>query len=386
MSKIQNLASSIFTTVSKKLDKASNRIGGAINNALEKSPSKDSFASRLIKAYEPTGSNNSFLGMATLMISTVIIPRVLTASKRNPDDKEATKDEIKEILFRDVQTVLIILFALKSVNSLVASVASKLNGLPMTSMPHKKLFNTDAKGLKGLKEKGKEILENPLEKGKILLSNIKNTLHPVDGIRALTNEEFIEKYSGHSSIANIKKMFNQIGEENGNPQQVFNKVMDIQIKQQEELLNGSKKVKGLITKAAETANADGTYTPEMQASIDNAKRILASLKDLKEKGLEGLDEEKLDTATKNVLTNFFSDKDNRLVMGAKGLNAGLRTGALAFESLYLGFGLPALNQRRLEKKYLEKESNFMPQTNGNNPLVNKNIKAQEIKIYHNFIK
>ena len=387
MSKIGKIASNITTNIGKKLDKLSTKIGTPISNALEKTPDKDSFASKLIKAYEPTGANNSFLGMATLMVSTVIIPRVLTAAKRNPDDKEATKDEITEILFRDVQTVLIILFALKSANSLVTSVASKMNGLPMTSKPYEKLFNTTAKGFEGIKEKGKEFIQNPLKKGKIALKNVLNTLHPTGGVRALTNEEFTEKYSGFSSLKDIKKMFNQIGEENGNPQQVFNKVMDIQIKQQEELLNGSKKTKGLLARAAETANKDGSYTPEMQKSIENTKEIMQSLKDLKAKGLEGLDEEKIDEATKNILTSFFKDKNNRLVMDAKGLNAILRTGALAFESLYLGFGLPALNQRRLEKKYLEKESNFMPKNQaGNNALVNKTIKAQEIKIYHNFIK
>ena len=54
------------------------------------------------------GHQNALL--AGLMTATVILPRVLTAKKRNPDNKEATRDEVKEILFRDVQTVLIILF------------------------------------------------------------------------------------------------------------------------------------------------------------------------------------------------------------------------------------------------------------------------------------
>ena len=84
------------------------------------------------------------------------------------------------------------------------------------------------------------------------------------------------------------------------------------------------------------------------------------------------------------------DKDNALVKQAKGLNAWLRTAALAIESTYLGFGLPALNQKRLEKKYLENQpsfkSNFEKQQKASDTLIDKTIRPQEVKIFHQFLK
>ena len=109
---INNAASSNFVkTTAKYANTASEKLGSVVSSALEKSPNKDIF-SKIANTLEPTGANNAFIPMALLMVGTVIVPRVLTAAKRNPDDKEATKDEIAEILFRDVQTVVIILFAI----------------------------------------------------------------------------------------------------------------------------------------------------------------------------------------------------------------------------------------------------------------------------------
>ena len=125
----------------------------------------------------------------------------------------------------------------------------------------------------------------------------------------------------------------------------------------------------------------------LEFEIINAKANLKNLEALQEKGADCLSEIK-DENIKNLFLNFFKDTNNELVLHAKGLNANLRTGALAFEAAYLGFGLPALNQRRLEKKYLLNEAQNQ-QTDFLNPssaLIEKNIKAHEIKLYHNFIK
>ena len=126
MTAINKITSSSFAQgISKKMGSLCSNIGDRLANTVDKTPDKDKFISKFLKTVEPTGANNPFVTLATLMIGTVIIPRVLTAGKRNPDNKEATRDEIKEILFRDCQTVLIILFALKSANSLIAGAATK---------------------------------------------------------------------------------------------------------------------------------------------------------------------------------------------------------------------------------------------------------------------
>ena len=74
-----------------------------------------------------------------------------------------------------------------------------------------------------------------------------------------------------------------------------------------------------------------------------------------------------------------------MVKDAKKLDAVLRTIALSIESLFLGFGLPALNQKRLEKKYLKENPIEIKTPSQNTTLNERHIKAQEIKLYSNFL-
>ena len=346
--------------------------GEKISKALD----KDSI-SKFINNIEPTGANNAFPIMTTLMIVNVIIPRIITAAKRNPDDKEATRDEIIEILFRDVQTVGIILFALKAVNSVFAHVATKKGGLPMLNRPYKPLFKSQEKGFKGFSEKTKEFMQQPGEKLKTILTNIKDTIHPTGGVMALTNDEYIAKYSNYNSIDEISKMLNEIEPNGGNKGKVFDKIVNILIDEQETFIKQEQKN---ILKSGESSSK----------KIKNANEILSYLKNMKEEGpnsISNLNNKKVE----NIIISFFENKDNKLVREAKGLNAKLRTGALAFESIYLGWGLPALNQIRLERKYLKNNNDI---SNGDKnskdisqiALMDKNIKAREVKLYHNFIK
>ena len=370
----QNIASSDFGKMAVKYtNSASEKIGGVLQTALEKSPKKDIF-SKIINTIEPTGSNNAFIPMASLMVGTVIVPRVLTAAKRNPDDKEGTKDEIAEIVFRDVQTVLIMLFALKSINSIVAAIASKKSGLPMTNKPYQKIFQNNDKGFKGIEEKAKEFIQNPIEKLKTISKNVFDTLHPTEGVRALTNDEFVSKYSGYANANEISKMFEEIKNQKGNPDKTFDKVMNILIKNQK--------------KAIKQQNAQKLAGVNINA--DKTQEILNALVELKQKGLQGLTDSNLNKDAENLLIDFFSNNENRLVLDAKGLNAALRTAALAFEAGYLGFGLPALNQKRLEKKYLSNQGKVnpsSPRAQATPSLINsKSIKTNRVKIFNKFIK
>ncbi len=329
---------------------------------------------KFIKKFEPTGANNSFLGLVTLMVCMVITPRVITAARRNPDNKEATMDEIKEILFRDIQTVLIILFSLKSIDALVGRIASKIKGLPMTTKPYKKLFETTKKGFEGIKEKGREILFHPLQKLKTLGKNVLDTLHPTGGVRKYSNDEFIQKYSGYSSIDEIKKMFEEIKKNGGKPDKIFNNVMSSIIKKQE----------NIIKTQNEIAHAGFSGVTSRPANI------LTSLKSVKDAGLEGLNNPDLDKNVQELIIDFFKDSNNSLVLGGKRLGAALRTGALGLEIGYLGFGLPALNQRRLEKKYLNSDKRIKIKekyiSDATSPsFIKNNIKAHEVNLYNNFM-
>lgn len=388
MSAINKITSSSFIQgVSKKMEKACTKIGENLSRAVEKTPDKDTFISKVLKAVEPTGSNNSFISLAALMVGTVIIPRVITAAKRNPDNKEATKDEILEILFRDCQTVLIMLFALKSMNSVVAGLATKLSGLPMTNKPYEKLFNSTLKGFEGIKEKGREFINSPLQKLKTIGKNILNTIHPTGGVVAFNNEEFISKCSGYKSIDEIIKFMDSIPAEGGSTKKIFDKIMDSLIE------NQAKCIDKIKNQSITTANKAGIID-SLKEQINNAETIKKALEEIKENGYEtfkaAAKDNKIGKNIEGVLTNFFENKDNALVRQAKGLTAILKTAALGIEVSYLGFGLPALNQKRLEKKYLKnnpeaknKNNNQSEQTD---TIIKKVIRPQEIKVFHNFLK
>lgn len=368
-----NIASSkAFQNIASKVDTACSSIGKKITPALEKHPKLDSF----IKAIEPTGANNPFITMTTLMIGMVIVPRVMTAAKRNPDNKEATQDEIKEILFRDVQTVAIILFLLKMLNSMIAGKVTKFTGLPMTNKPYQQIFDTQTKGLASIPEKVKEFMANPKDKLKKIGKNILDTIHPTDGVRALTNDEFVSRYSNITDITDIQKLFKEIGDKRGNPEKIFSKVMGEIVEKQEAFVT---QLKG--------SGLDEAYT--------KASGALEQLKQVQKTGYSALSETSIQNLGENVeakLVDYFKNPNNNLVNDAKKMNAALRTGALVMESAYLGFGLPALNQVRLEKKYLKnggvKPEMKNPAVNDKhfNPLIDKNLKGSEICVYKNFVK
>ncbi len=361
-------SSSFVQKTGKKLGKTCANMGAAVSDGKH----ADTFK-KVLKKLEPKGGNNSFFAMAGLMIFTVLIPRVRTAMKRNPDNKEATKDEIMEILFRDCQTIAIVLFALKIMNSVIAGKASKLKGLPMTNKPYQKVFDHNEKGIKGLIESGKEILSNPLEKAKKVGKNFLDTINPIGGVEILNNDAFISKYSGYNGVDEIQKLFTRIDSEGGNSKKIFGNVVDSLIKKQEGIISSQK----------------GLKNAGIVADTTKAKEVLSKLTDLKEKGVDGLKDKALDENVKAQLVDFFKNPNNDLVIETKKLASGLRTAALGIEATYLGFGLPALNQKRLEKKYLKDKDSFdMSQVNNcaNPSLINQSVKTNEVKLYQDFLK
>lgn len=346
-----------------------------------------SITDKILSVFEPTGANNSFFALVGLMVGTVMIPRVITAAKRNPDNKEATKDEIKEILFRDVQSVLIVLLALKSLNAVIAGIATKYSGIPMTTKPYEHLISE--KGLE-FRNRVDYIFKNPKDILTKIFNNIKDTLHPTGGVRALSNEEFTAKYSNYK-FGDLKKLFDQVESEKGDKNKVCKKIIDGTIKQYEELLYGKKGLPGLIERIKMTINKNGEPITTTKEEIIRLEQTLEALRELQKK--QDIADSLVNNSDKNIqsaIEVFFENPNNSLVTAGKGINAWLRTAALTGEASYLGFGIPALNQLRLEKKYLRDHKNDVLEanedTNSSNILMGKNIKAHQVKLYHDFIK
>ncbi len=367
LSKITANTSEITT----RLANTATNIGSKVNNS--------KVAQKALQYTDPKGFNNTFGVLVGLMTTMVVAPRVITAAKRNPNDKEATKDEISEILFRDVQTCAIILFALKILNSVIASKVGKMSGLPMTNKPFLKVFDNDTKGVQGVQDKICEFVQHPLEKTKRIGKNFIDLIHPTGGVKSLNDAEFATKYSGFKSFNEVEKMFNQIDEQGGNANKVFkNKVLKNLIESQTSKLNeATEKLNSNIASAAE----------EVEVYSSNIK----NLKVLGNKGVECFKDngEQIDDSVKQLLMNYFKDSKNALVVNGGRLSSTLRTMALAIESIYLGFGLPALNQKRLEKKYLsnnQNEKELSEISKDNSALVGKKLDTNEAKLFGQFIK
>ena len=319
---------------------------------------------KVVEKFEPTGANNSFFGLVSLMLACVIIPRVATAAKRNPDDKEATKDEIKEILFRDIQTVTIILLGLKALDALIGRGYSKLSGLPLTNKKFRNVFRPDA----NLK---------PLDRVKNAFKNVVDVINPVGGMVKYSNAEILQKYSGYESMDEVGKMFAQIPAQGGDSQKVYNKVIDNIIENQEKLISQKEVEK----------------TAGFNVVTDKAKEILDKLVSAKTRGVEVIDDKNIDSDVAGKIVEFFQNPNNVLVSSGKKVSALLKTAALAIEVAYLGFGLPALNQKRLEKKYLSGKDEIIKNQFHNaakdinsSVLVEKTIKPQEVALYSQFFK
>lgn len=379
---IKALTSSNFTKgVAKSITNGFNKLCYNFGNAFEKSPKKDLFI-KIDNVIEPTRGSNSFPVFLTMMLAAVVIPRVVTALKRNPDDKEATQDEIKEILFRDMQTIACILLATNTVAAIISGKMTSKSGLPLTNKPFEKVFDTTATGLKGLKEKASEYAHNPIDKTKKNLKNLLSALNPMGGVNASTNEQLASKYTGFESIDDIKKVFNRIQNERGNKAKVFDIVLDTLIEKQQSIINNAQN----IQKAGGSADCE-----KMEA-------VLKELQSIKQAGvekfLESNSDELANTKAGKQIIEFFKDKNNALYEKGKNLNGVVRTISWAFNILYLGFGLPALNQKRLEKKYLnadEKKPDGVKtvkkeEIENTNSLNGHKLTVNEVKIFSPFVK
>ena len=330
--------------------------------------------SRFIDNFEPNGGDNNFFGLATIMTAFVLIPRIKSALGRNPDNKEATKDEIQEILFRDVQTILIMLFGLKSLNSVVANLSTKLTGIPMVDVPYKKLFD---KNIDGFGEKVVDFAKHPVEKLKTIGSNILSTLNPIGGSSSLGGKQINALYTNYQSPDEVKKLLKTIPERGGDSEAVFSKIKNSIISNLE----------GIIKKL-ESENvvdeATGKYPQEVEAKITQIQGTLDRFKELTLEKFMSNEPVKKDVEVEIV--KFFKDKNNALAKGARRVNDWLRMLALGIEVSYLGFGLPALNQKRLEKKYLGEKPIGEQKGDTFTPINDRHIKPQEIQLYSNFIK
>lgn len=353
-----------------------NFTSASIPSKIGKTISNSNGAQKVAKLFDPKGGDNTFFGLASIMIGAVLIPRINSALKRNPDNKEATNDEIMEILFRDVQTILIMLFGLKSLNSVIGNISTKLSGIPVVNKPFNKFFNENATTIK---EKALDVVQHPIEKLRTIGTYLLDTLNPLGGSKLLNGDDINKKYTNYNSVADIRKLIEQVPEEGGRATTVFAKIKDSIIKGYDNKIANIKStsVRNKVT---------GEFSQEAQnkiKAIEEAKEYFTNELTL-EKFMDSNTE--IPEGYQQEFVDFFADKNNALAKSTRRVNDWLRTLALGIEVAYLGFGLPALNQKRLEKKYLGEKPIGTQQGDTFCPINDKHIKAQEIQLFGNFMK
>lgn len=365
-SQIASNAQKLVKPLAKPMDNLASSIG--------KFTDKNNIAKKVVDALELNGGDNQFFGLATIMVFAVLIPRILTALKRNPDNKEATKDEINGILRRDVTTILTMLFALKSMNTVAGNLAGKLSGIPMVHKPYQKLFNEGAQTL-GQKAKSGAIS---------LFNNLKDTLNPKGGSKLYTGEDILNEYTGYRGLKGTQNFLETIPEKGGDVQKVFSKIRDSIVaglsKQISDLENSNIKI-------------NDKYTDEVEERLTRHRKVLEYYKNLTFEKFMKLGKvsqdgaiEKMADGAEDELTKFFKTNKNPLARTANAVKVVLQTITLGIETFFLGFGLPSINQKALEKKYLSEKP--IGEQRGDNfvPLNDRYIKAQEVKLYGNFLK
>jgi len=353
-----NYTSPNFTSLSSTIGKAVKNSGNGVK--------------KVIKSFEPNGGDNTFFGLASIMVGAVLIPRVITAAKRNPDNKEATKDEITEILFRDVQTILIMLFGLKMLNSGIGNIARKVSGVPMVEEPLEKIFkDVNSKGFEGVVERTIDFVKHPIERGKTFLKNVGKIVHPTGGSILSSGEQINSRFTNLKDYDQIKNFLEVVPELGGDSEKVYSKIINSLIKGQDEAI---KRVENAAITKGEVAN------------VTNETKIKETLQKMLKDGVEDFKENKPTDDIERLMVNFFKNQNNDLVRSARNVKDWLRMLALGIEVTYLGFGLPALNQKRLEKKYLSEKPVGVQRGDTFTPINDKHVKPQEIKLYGNFIK
>ena len=360
VSKITSSLTPIKNTLGKGVNKVADKIGNFVD--------KSDIAKKAVNIFEPNGGDNSFFGLASIMVFAVLIPRVITALRRNPEDKEATKDEITGILFRDVTTILTMLFALKTMNSVVSNIGTKMTGIPMVNKPFEDLFD----GKTGLVDKAKKF-------GK----NIALALNPIGGSVSLSGDEINRRFTNLKDVSQVQKLLEDVPNHGGKPEKVFEKMKNSIIDS----------IKATIEKTKqENMSINNKFTEDVEENLRRNKSALKYFENLTYEKFMGIDTTSMSTDKNpsfdinHVIKEFFKDEKNPIALSAKRVNAWLRSTALAIEVFFLGFGLPTLNQKRLEKKYLsekpvgeERGKNFTPSND-------RQVKAQEIKLFSSFMK
>lgn len=270
-----------------------------------------------------------------------LIPRVIESTKRDIESSKKNGgpvqwDETINNLRRDVTTILTILFAMKGLGAVMAHRASKSSGIVLTN----KILPDDAK----------------------FFDKFKNFLSPDHGVQVLSKKQNTAQMSSFANMDELMRFFRDTENKQGN----LHKLLHIDAKandgQAPVFYNAAKKVFGDIIEKEDL-------------KADDLEKVLSESAG------------KIDENDVNELLSILNDtKKNPLLKFGNKINAIFETVSLAIVTVFLGFGLPKLNELLIKRKYL-KDGNTLKNPDMQIPdySILNNLKPVEKQTYQYFL-
>ena len=287
--------------------KATQKLGETILDNKPDTAKVRNFIQKTNKFVQGEGYNPGRGAYYLLMGGCVVAPRFL---------KARDNDERREVLTRDITTVVTILFAMKALQSGMCSAAQKKSGLTLVN---------DTVGKANI---GKRIL---------------GFLNPEGGITALGSDEVIARYSRFDSKDSFIKTLKTLDKEGGTIAKVFNLE--------------SKKGERPMYVAAKKLFGDNFLeksNQELIEAVENAKNGTAV------EGLEALIGSKAAGVKNGTQKGILNNASNPITNYARNISANFNTLSLGITAGFLGFGIAKINELLTAKKHLNK-----PGTNPN---------------------
>lgn len=265
-----------------------------------------------------------------LMGGCVILPRLVQA--REPD-------EFREILTRDVITVLTILFAMKGLKSGMCSAAQKSAGFTLVK---------DAVGKNATK-----------------LQRLGGYLNPEGGITALDSKEILARYSNIKDKESLINLMSTVDKEGGDLAKMFSiekrsGIMD-KIRGKLPFLKKTEKETPLFDAAVKMFGED--FGNKSNSELIDAVRNITTDSKVAREGLEDIVGSKalrggaldiVEGAGEEIKEGILNGKNNPITYFARNLASNFETLSLAITAGFLGFGLPKINEKLTMKKHLNK--------------------------------
>lgn len=346
---INKIAPKVVSTLKKSASKARSSVSAGVTRIGE-NIEKGGKWHGINKFVQGEGINPGRGAFLVLITTCTLIPRLLKAR----DD-----DEKREILTRDIATILTICFAMKGLEAGFSKLASKKSGL--------------------------NLVQDSLPKNANPLRKFFGYFKEQNGVSALSGDEISALYTGMADKNVFVNTLKYIKDKNGD----LGKVLTIDRKSNKPSV--IERFVSKITKKPQKQQGDLTSAVLDLFKTDKVDDILNMGNEKIFNHITNVDEN--NEALKNILELFKNEKTSPFAKFANNIGAIFKTISLGIVVSFLGFGLPKINEKMTRDKYFSKDGQGLKAQfeNPTTPLGKSSFKVlnsfdnEEKKIYQNFL-